>query len=257
MVMWAMSDRAIPRSYRMMEGFGVNTFRLVDAKGASTFIKCHWRPMLGTQSVVWDEAMKICGADQDFHRRDLFDAIQAGEFPAYELALQPLPEDEADELDFDILDATKLIREEDVPLVPVGQMVLDRWPDNFFAETEQAAFHPGHLVPGIEFSDDPLLQGRIFSYTDTQLSRLGGPNFHELEINRPKCPMHNFQRDGISRMQVDGGRTSYEPGSLAPGPRESPRGYASYPRGSRARRRASGRRRSPITTARRACSGGR
>jgi catalase len=230
MLMWAMSDRAIPRSLRMMEGFGVHTFRLVDAKGKSTFIKWHWRPVLGMQSVVWDEAVKICGADQDFHRRDLFTAIQSGAFPAWELAIQPFDEDQLPGFDFDVLDPTKLIPEELVPLVPIGKMVLDRWPDNFFAETEQAAFHPGHLVPGIEFSDDPLLQGRIFSYTDTQLKRLGGPNFHELPINRPKCPMHNFQRDGMARQDVDRGRVGYEPNSLEPdGPRETPAGFATLP----------------------------
>ena len=230
MVMWAMSDRAIPRSLRMMEGFGVHTFRLVDAKGKATFIKWHWRPVLGTQSVTWDEAVKICGADQDFHRRDLYAAIQAGAFPAWELAIQPLTEADIERFEFDILDPTKLIPEEQVPLVPIGKMVLDRWPDNFFAETEQVAMHPGHLVPGIEFSDDPLLQGRIFSYTDTQLKRLGGPNFHELEINRPKCPMHNFQRDGMARMQVNKGRTNYEPNSIErSGPRETPAGFTTFP----------------------------
>jgi len=242
MVMWAMSDRAIPRSYRMIEGFGVHTFKLVDGKGRPTFIKWHWRPVLGTQSVVWDEACKINGADQDFHRRDLWAAIQGGAFPAWELSIQPIPDDMIDDLEFDILDPTKLIPEETIPLVPIGKMVLDRWPDNFFAETEQAAFHPGHLVPGIEFSDDPLLQGRIFSYTDTQLSRLGGPNFHELEINRPKCPMHNFQRDGIARMRVDRGRTSFEPNTLEPdGPRETPTGFATVPQqvtGEKVRRRS-------------------
>jgi catalase len=242
MVMWAMSDRAIPRSLRMMEGFGIHTFRLVDARGRATFIKWHWRPSLGTQSVVWDEAVKICGADQDFHRRDLFAAISAGAFPAWELAIQPFTEEQAAELDFDVLDPTKLIPEEIIPLVPIGRMELDRWPANFFAETEQVAFHPGHLVPGIEFSDDPLLQGRIFSYTDTQLKRLGGPNFHELEINRPKCPMHNFQRDGMARMSVDRGRTSYEPNSLEPnGPRETERGFATFPQpvaGDKVRERA-------------------
>ena len=230
MVMWAMSDRAIPRSLRMMEGFGVHTFRLVDAAGKATFIKWHWRPVLGTQSVTWDEAVKICGADQDFHRRDLHAAIQAGAFPAWELSIQPFTQEQADRFDFDVLDPTKLVPEEVIPLVPLGKMVLNRWPDNFFAETEQVAFHPGHLVPGIEFSDDPLLQGRIFSYTDTQLSRLGGPNFHELEINKPKCPMRNFQRDGIKRQQVDKGRTSFEPNSIEPnGPRETARGFVTYP----------------------------
>jgi len=230
MLMWAMSDRALPRSYRMMEGFGVNTYRLVDAAGAARFVKWHWRPSIGSSSVLWDEACKINGADHDFHRRDLFTAIQRGQFPEFELSIQAVSEDEADKLDFDILDATKLIPEEVVPLVPIGKMVLDRWPDNFFAETEQVAFHPGHLVPGVEFSDDPLLQGRIFSYTDTQLKRLGGPNFHELEINRPKCPMHNFQRDGMARVAVDRGRVSYEPSSLAPDTaRETPAGFVTSP----------------------------
>lgn len=229
-VMWAMSDRALPRSLRMMDGFGVHTFKLIDAAGRATFVKWHWRPSLGTQAVLWDEACKINGADQDFHRRDLWAAIQAGAYPAWELAIQPIPDAMIDALEFDILDPTKLIPEETIPLVPIGKMVLDRWPENFFAETEQAAFHPGHLVPGIEFSDDPLLQGRIFSYTDTQLSRLGGPNFHELEINRPRCPMHNFQRDGVARMRVDHGRTSFEPNTLAPdGPRETPTGFATHP----------------------------
>jgi catalase len=228
MVMWAMSDRAIPRSYRMIEGFGVNTFKLVDDQGKATFIKWHWRPALGTQSVTWDEAVKINGADQDFHRRDLFTAIQAGAFPSWELLIQPI--ENTEDFDFDILDATKLLPEEDYPLVAIGKMTLNRWPDNFFAETEQSAFHPGHLVPGIEFSDDPLLAGRIFSYTDTQLKRLGGPNFHEIPINRPKCPMHNFQRDGMARMDIDKGRTNFEPNSLEPaGPRETRRGFATVP----------------------------
>jgi catalase len=231
MLMWTMSDRAIPRSLRMMEGFGVNTYRLIDASGAARFVKWHWRPAIGSSAVLWDEACKINGADHDFHRRDLFTAIQRGHFPEFELSIQAVTEDEADKLDFDILDATKLIPEEVVPLVPIGKMVLDRWPDNFFAETEQVAFHPGHLVPGVEFSDDPLLQGRIFSYTDTQLKRLGGPNFHELEINRPKCPMHNFQRDGMARSSVDRGRVSYEPNSLAPDTaRETTSGFATHPR---------------------------
>ncbi|HEX2688914.1 MAG TPA: catalase [Kofleriaceae bacterium] len=232
MLMWAMSDRALPRSLRTMEGFGVNTYRLVDANGVARFVKWHWRPAIGSASVLWDEACKINGADPDFHRRDLFQAIQRGQFPEFELSIQAVTEDEADRLEFDILDATKLIPEEVLPLVPIGKMVLDRWPDNFFAETEQAAFHPGHIVPGIEFSDDPLLQGRIFSYTDTQLSRLGGPNFHEREINRPKCPMHNFQRDGMARMAIDPGRVSYEPNSLAPeSARETPLGFATVRRG--------------------------
>jgi len=231
MLMWTMSDRALPRSVRMMEGFGVNTYRLIDAQGVARFVKWHWRPAIGSSSVLWDEACKINGADPDFHRRDLFTAIQRGEFPEFELSIQALTEAEADALEFDILDATKLIPEELVPLIPIGKMVLDRWPDNFFAETEQVAFHPGHVVPGVEFSDDPLLQGRIFSYTDTQLKRLGGPNFHELEINRPKCPMHNFQRDGVARAAVDRGRVSYEPNSLAPEtPRETTAGFTTHRR---------------------------
>ena len=231
MLMWAMSDRALPRSLRMMEGFGVNTYRLVDGNGVVHFVKWHWRPTIGTASVTWDEAGKINGADTDFHRRDLFQAIQRGELPEFELSIQAVTEAEADRLEFDILDATKLVPEELVPLIPIGKMVLDRWPDNFFAETEQVAFHPGHVVPGVEFSDDPLLQGRIFSYTDTQLKRLGGPNFHELEINRPKCPMHNFQRDGMARRALDRGRVSYEPNSLAPEtPRETQTGFVSQRR---------------------------
>ncbi|HEY5951901.1 MAG TPA: catalase, partial [Kofleriaceae bacterium] len=229
MLMWAMSDRTIPRSYRMMEGFGIHTFKLVNASGDATFIKWHWRPLLGSQSVVWDEAVKINGADQDFHRRDLFMAIQAGAFPEYELSIQAFTEDDLADFPFDILDATKLIPEELIPLQPVGKMVLDRWPDNFFAETEQAAFHPGHVVPGIDFTEDPLLQGRLFSYTDTQLKRLGGPNFHEIPINRPRCPMRNFQRDGHMRQEINRGRVSYEPNSLAPGfPRETPSGFVTH-----------------------------
>ena len=226
MLMWAMSDRTIPRSYRMMEGFGVHTFKLVTADGKTTFVKWHWRPVLGSQSVVWDEAVKINGADQDFHRRDLFMAIQSGAFPEYELSIQAFTEDDIADFPFDILDATKLIPEELIPLEPIGRMVLDRWPDNFFAETEQAAFHPGHVVPGIDFTEDPLLQGRIFSYTDTQLKRLGSPNFHEIPINRPRCPMRNFQRDGHMRQEINRGRVNYEPNSLAPAfPRETPAGF--------------------------------
>jgi catalase len=229
MLMWVMSDRAIPRSFRMMQGFGVHTFRMVNTKGESQFCKFHWTPRLGTHSLTWDEAVKISGADPDYHRRDLWEAIEAGEYPEWELGLQLFTEEQARGFSFDILDATKLIPEELVPLIPIGKMVLDRWPDNFFAETEQVAFHPGHVVPGVEFSDDPLLQGRIFSYTDTQLKRLGGPNFHELEINRPKCPMHNFQRDGMARRTVDRGRVSYEPNSLAPETaRETPAGFATH-----------------------------
>jgi catalase len=231
MLMWAMSDRAIPRSYRMMEGFGVHTFRLVDARGRSTFVKFHWRPTIGSSSVVWDEAVKISGADPDFHRRDLFMAIGNGDFPQFDFAVQAFDQRTADRLPFDMLDPTKIIPEEIVPLEVIGRMTLNRYPDNFFAETEQVAFHPGHVVPGIDFTDDPLLQGRLFSYLDTQLSRLGGPNFHELPINAPKCPMRNFQRDGLARMLVPKGRVSYEPNSLAPdSPRETPdRGFTTLP----------------------------
>jgi catalase len=231
MIMWIMSDRAIPRSLRMMEGFGVHTFRLVNAEGASTFVKFHWRPKLGLQSVVWDEALKINGADPDFHRRDLWEAIEAGDYPEWELALQTFTEEEADSFDFDVLDATKLIPEEVIPLRVVGRMVLDRNPDNFFAETEQVAFCTANVVPGVDFTNDPLLQGRLFSYLDTQLKRLGGPNFHEIPINRPKCPVHNLQRDGHMRMAVPKGQVNYEPSSLGPDiARESvERGYQTFP----------------------------
>ena len=231
MLMWAMSDRAIPRSLRMMEGFGVHTFRFVNAAGKSTFVKFHWRPANGSASLIWDEAVKIAGADSDFHRRDLWEAIDSGDFPEYTFAIQAFDERKAQSFDFDILDPTKLIPEEIVPLEPIGTMVLDRNPDNFFAETEQAAFHPGNIVPGIDFTNDPLLQGRLFSYLDTQLIRLGGPNFHEIPINKPVCPMRNFQRDGYMRMAVAKGRVAYEPNSLAPGgPREDPRrGFVTHP----------------------------
>jgi len=225
MIMWAMSDRAIPRSLRMMEGFGVNTYRLVTASGETNFVKFHWRPLLGTASVLWDEAVKISGADPDFHRRDLFEAIEGGNFPAWELGFQVIDQATADKLPFDVLDATKLVPEELVPIEMVGKMVLDRNPDNFFAETEQVAFCPSHIVPGIDFSEDPLLQGRLFSYLDTQLTRLGSPNFHELPINSPKCPFANFQRDGKMQMMVPKGRDNYEPNSVnASGPRETPVG---------------------------------
>jgi catalase len=217
MLMWLMSDRAIPRSYRMMEGFGVHTFRLINAKGAAHFVKFHWKPKLGKHSLVWDEAQKIAGSDPDFHRRDLWESIGQGNFPEWELGVQLIPEAKAQSLGFDLLDATKLIPEELVPVLVVGKLVLNRNPENFFAETEQVAFHPGHVVPGIDFSDDPLLQGRLFSYTDTQLSRLGGPNFHELPINRGVCPFHHFQRDGMHRMLVNKGQAAYEPNSLATG----------------------------------------
>ena len=232
MLMWVMSDRAIPRSLRMIEGFGIHTFRMINAKNESIFVKFHWRPVLGAASVIWDEAVKINGADPDFHRRDLFEAIAKGDFPEFEFAVQAFDQKTADSFDFDVLDPTKLIPEELVPLEIIGKMTLNRNPDNFFAETEQVAFHPGHLVPGIDFSNDPLLQGRIFSYTDTQLIRLGGPNFHELEINRPRCPMRNFQRDGVKRQMVPTGRVAYDPNSLAPDgpPRENPTsGFATYP----------------------------
>ncbi|HUS63575.1 MAG TPA: catalase [Kofleriaceae bacterium] len=231
MVMWAMSDRAIPRSLRMMEGFGVNTFRFVDAAGKSTFVKFHWRPRLGTQSVLWDEAVKISGADPDFHRRDLWEAIDGGDLPEWDFAVQLFTEEQANGFDFDVLDATKVVPEELVPLRHVGRLVLERNPDNFFAETEQVAFCPANVVPGIDFSNDPLLQGRIFSYLDTQLSRLGGPNFHEIPINAPRCPMGNFQRDGHMRVTVPKGRVNYEPNSLAPDTaREVPKGgFRTFP----------------------------
>src|ERR1700691_615956 len=223
MIMWVMSDRAIPRSFRMMEGFGIHTFRLVNEAGESHFVKFHWRPKLGNSSVLWDEAVKISGADPDFHRRDLWNAIAGGDFPEFELGLQIFDQDFADRFQFDVLDATKVIPEELVPVEMVGKMVLNRNPDNFFAETEQVAFCPSHIVPGIDFSEDPLLQGRLFSYLDTQLSRLGGPNFHELPINRPKCPFANLQRDGHMQMLVPTGRGNYEPNSIDPeGPRENP-----------------------------------
>ena len=223
MVMWAMSDRTIPRSLRMIEGFGVHSFRLINAAGDSTFVKFHWRPKLGLQSTVWDEAVKIAGADPDFHRRDMFDAITAGSFPEWEFAVQLFTQEEADSFPFDHLDATKLIPEELVPLKVIGRMVLDRWPNNFFAETEQVAYCPANVVPGIDFSNDPLLQGRLFSYIDTQLSRLGSPNFHQIPINAPKCPFSNQQRDGHMQMEQPVGRVAYEPNSLSEdSPREAP-----------------------------------
>jgi catalase len=217
MIMWVMSDRAIPRSFRMMEGFGVHTFRFVNAEGQARFVKFHWKPVLGVHSVVWDEAQKISGQDPDFHRRDLWEAIENGDYPEWELGVQMVEEADEHEFDFDLLDATKIIPEELVPVRRVGKLTLNRNPDNFFAETEQVAFHPGHVVPGIDFTNDPLLQGRLFSYTDTQLIRLGGPNFHEIPINRPVAPVHNLQRDGHMRQTINRGRVSYEPNSLGGG----------------------------------------
>ena len=232
MIMWLMSDRAIPRSYRMMEGFGVHTFRLINAEGKGSFVKFHWKPLLGVHSVAWDEAKKISGNDPDFHRRDLWDAIESGAFPEWELGLQIIPEEDEHKFDFDILDPTKLIPEEIVPVQLVGKMTLNRNPDNFFAETEQIAFHPGHLVPGLDFSNDPLLQGRLFSYTDTQLSRLGSPNFHEIPINRPVNGVHNNQRDGHMRQTISTSRTSYEPNSIGGNfpvqAKEAEGGFTSY-----------------------------
>lgn len=234
-VMWAMSDRGIPRSLRTMEGFGIHTFRLINAEGKATFVRFHWKPVAGKASLVWDEAQKLTGRDPDFHRRELWESIEAGDYPEYELGLQLIPEEDEFKFDFDLLDPTKLIPEELVPVQLVGKMVLNRNPDNFFAENEQAAFHPGHIVPGLDFTHDPLLQGRLFSYTDTQISRLGGPNFHEIPINRPTCPYHNFQRDGMHRQDIDTNPANYEPNSINDNwPRETPPGpqrggFESYP----------------------------
>ena len=231
MLMWAMSDRAIPRSYRMMQGFGVHTFRLVNAEGASVFVKFHWNPRAGTHSVTWDEAVKINGADSDFHRRDLWEAIEAGVYPEWELALQIFTQEQAEGFSFDVLDATKIVPEELVPLRTVGRLVLDRNPDNFFAETEQVAFCTQHVVPGIDFSNDPLLQGRNFSYHDTQLTRLGGPNFNEIPINASLAQVHNNQRDGLHRRAIPRGRVAYEPNSLGGGcpfQAGAMRGFVSY-----------------------------
>ncbi|WP_028695811.1 catalase HPII [Pseudomonas cremoricolorata] len=223
MVIWAMSDRAVPRSLRMMEGFGVHTFRLINAQGVSSFVKFHWKPSHGVHSVLWDEAQKMAGKDTDFHRRDLREAIETGDYPEWELGVQIISEADEHKFDFDLLDPTKLIPEELVPVTPLGKMVLNRNPDNFFAEVEQVAFCPGHIVPGIDFSNDPLLQGRLFSYTDTQLSRLGGPNFHEIPINRPVAPNHNNQRDAIHRQTIHKGQAAYEPNSIDGGwPKETP-----------------------------------
>ena len=214
MIMWLLSDRAIPRSFRMMEGFGVNTFRFVNQEGIAHFVKFHWKPLLGVHSLVWDEAQKIAGKDPDYHRRDIFDAINKGEYPEFELGVQMIKQEDEFNFDFDILDATKIWPEEIIPVKLIGKMTLNRNSDNFFAETEQVAFHPAHVVPGIDFSNDPLLQGRLFSYLDTQLIRLGGPNFHEIPINRPTAPIHNNQRDGYHRMTIDRGAVSYSPNTI-------------------------------------------
>jgi catalase len=233
MIMWVMSDRAIPRSFRFMEGFGVHTYRLVNAEGKSTFVKFHWKPKLGLQSVIWNEAVKINGADPDFHRRDLWNAIQKGDYPEWELGLQLFDDKFADEFEFDVLDATKLITEEQVPIRRVGRLVLDRCVDNFFAETEQVAFCTNNIIQGVDFSNDPLLQGRNFSYLDTQVKRLGGPNFTHIPVNAPKCPFHNFQQDGHMAMINPKGRVNYEPnswGGAEGGPRESHEtGFRSFP----------------------------
>jgi catalase len=217
MIMWLMSDRAIPRSYRMMEGFGVHTFRLVNAEGRSSFVKFHWKPLLGVHSVAWDEAQNISGKDPDFHRRDLWEAIENGDFPQWQLGLQIVPEEDEHKFEFDLLDPTKIIPEEIVPVRIVGTLTLNKNPDNFFAETEQVAFHIGNMVPGIDFTNDPLLQGRLFSYTDTQLLRLGGPNFHEIPINRPLAEVHNNQRDGLMRQTINRGRTAHSPNTISSG----------------------------------------
>ncbi|HGA2319329.1 TPA: catalase HPII [Pseudomonas putida] len=223
MVIWAMSDRAIPRSLRMMEGFGVHTFRLINAQGVASFVKFHWKPRQGVHSLLWDEAQKLAGKDTDFQRRDLWEAIETGDYPEWELGVQIVPEADEHKFDFDLLDPTKIIPEELVPVTPLGKMVLNRNPDNFFAEVEQVAFCPGHIVPGIDFTNDPLLQGRLFSYTDTQISRLGGPNFHQIPINQPVAPNHNNQRDALHQHVVHKGRASYEPNSIDGGwPKETP-----------------------------------
>ncbi|HLQ17380.1 MAG TPA: catalase [Tabrizicola sp.] len=230
MIMWQMSDRTIPRSFRTMEGFGVHTFRLVNSEGASTFVKFHWKPRQGLQSVVWDEAVKINGADPDHHRRDLWEALTTGDHPQWDLCLQLFDQDFADSFDFDVLDPTKIIPEELVPAEPVGTLTLDRAVDNFFEFTEQVAFCTQHVIPGIDFTEDPLLQGRNFSYLDTQLKRLGSPNFSKLEVNRPRgCPMSNFQQDGHMRVGNRRGRVNYEPNGFEEGPREDPlAGYVSF-----------------------------
>ena len=233
MVMWIMSDRALPRSLRMMEGFGVHTFRFVNAEGVASFVKFHWKPLLGVHAVAWSEAQAISGKDPDFHRRDLWDAIEAGAFPEWELGVQIIPEEDEFKFDFDLLDSTKLVPEELVPVQRIGKMTLNRNPDNHFAEVEQVAFHLGNVVPGIDFTDDPLLQGRLFSYTDTQLSRLGSPNFHEIPINRPVVPVRNNQRDGHMRQTINKGKANYSPNSLGDNypiqAKASEGGFVTYP----------------------------
>ncbi|MGE6662645.1 catalase HPII [Pseudomonas sp. NPDC077408] len=235
MVIWAMSDRGIPRSLRAMEGFGVHTFRLINAEGTSRFVKFHWKPVAGAFSLVWDETLKLAGKDPDFNRRDLWESIEMGDYFEWELGVQVVEEADEHKFDFDLLDPTKIIPEELVPVQKLGKMTLNRNPDNFFAETEQAAFHIGHIVPGIDFTNDPLLQGRLFSYTDTQLLRLGGPNFHEIPINRSIAPVHNNQRDAFHRQTINKGRANYEPNSIDGGwPKETPPaasggGFESYP----------------------------
>src|SRR5687767_7455112 len=233
MIMWVMSDRAIPRSFRMMEGFGVHTFRFINDRGKSRFVKFHWKPLLGIHSVVWDEAQKISGKDPDFHRRDLWESIENGDFPEWELGVQIVEEKDEHNFEFDLLDPTKIIPEEIVPVRRIGRLTLNRNPDNFFAETEQVAFHVGHIVPGIDFTNDPLMQGRLFSYTDTQLLRLGGPNFHEIPINRPVSPVHNHQRDGFMRQTINRGKANYEPNTTGGGcpmqAMQAAGGFVSFP----------------------------
>ena len=260
MMMWLMSDRALPRSYRMMQGFGVHTFRLVNADGEGTFVKFHWKPVLGTHSLVWDEAQKIAGKDPDFNRRDLWEAIESGDFPEWELGVQLVPEEREHDFDFDLLDATKLIPEEQVPVRVVGRMVLDRNPDNFFAETEQVAFHTANVVPGIDFTNDPLLQARNFSYLDTQLIRLGGPNFAQIPVNRPVAEVHHHQRDGYGQHRIDVSPVTYHPNSLGGGcPALASFDEGALPPLHRARRRREDpqapARASRTTTARPRCSG--
>jgi catalase len=243
MMMWLMSDRAIPRSFRMMQGFGVHTFRFVNAAGRSTFVKFHWKPVLGTHSLVWDETQQIAGRDPDFNRRDLWESIEAGQYPEWELGVQLVAERDEHAFDFDLLDATKIIPEEQVPVRPVGRLVLDRNPDNFFAETEQVAFHLGNVVPGIDVTDDPLLQARLFSYLDTQLIRLGGPNFPQLPVNRPVTPVRDHQVDGYHQSQITKSRATYHPNSLGGGcpALAADTGYVHYPErvdGDKIRKRA-------------------